>query len=811
MYSNTTNNASQAQNPFMIQKEDEIDLKVILFNYLQYWPIIVVSMFLGILAAFLFNRYATPVYKVESTILVVDDKPTLGTDLFESAGLGMQGKSNIENEIGILKSYSLAEETVRRLDLNVAYYREDFLKKVEIYDNSPVYVKANWTKPQLVGGLFRLEVINETSFELRVEENTFQIYNPSDPFYKRGVEDFSLKKSVYSFGTPITDEFFDFTVDKTSAMPGDIVFFKLVDTPSLALRMKSNLSAVPLNKQASILTLSLETPIRRFGEEYINKLMEMYLLRELSEKNRASENTVKFIGQQLSGITDSLQFSENRLQQYRTENRTFNLSEEGTVIFQRLQELERERSETELNLKYYQTLQQYLNNNQLGDLMVPSTFGNTDLLLSNLVQQLSEMQAERVRLTANFSDQTPQVRDINTRILNVSNTLKENVNSAIRNVQSVLADLNNRIKLIEQDINLLPETERNLLGIQRQFAINESIYIYLLQKKAEAEITKAANMPKNSVLDYAKAGQYPIEPKKTTNLLIGMILGLILPIGFITVKDFLNTKIEDPKELESQIKVPLIGMIGRSTSDDNLPVLNNPRSTVTESFRSLRADMSYLSPNKNKLAILFTSSISGEGKTFVSINMASVFALMGKKTILIGLDLRKPKIAEDFNLPNDRGMSTCLSSDVPWQEVVKSSGHQDLDVILSGPIPPNPAELLLQDKFGEIVREIKAAYDVVVFDCPPVGLVSETKELFGYSDINFFVFRQGYSMKGNTHILNNLVEKGGISKIYGILNDVHIDKGYGYSYGYGYGYGNNTYGYHEEVELPWWKRALKRK
>jgi capsular exopolysaccharide synthesis family protein len=298
------------------------------------------------------------------------------------------------------------------------------------------------------------------------------------------------------------------------------------------------------------------------------------------------------------------------------------------------------------------------------------------------------------------------------------------------------------------------------------------------------------------------------------NLLIGLILGLILPIGFITVKDFLNTKIEDPKELENQIKVPLIGMIGRNTSENAVPVLNNPRSTVTESFRSLRADMSYLSPNRKNLAILFTSSISGEGKTFVSINVASVYALMGKKTILIGLDLRKPKIAEDFNLTNDKGMSTCLSSDTPWQDVVKTSGyHEHLDVMLSGPIPPNPAELLLQEKFGEIIREIKDAYDVVIFDCPPVGLVSETKELFAFSDINFFVFRQGYSMKGNTQILNNLVEKGGVSKIYGILNDVHIDKGYGYGYGsgYGYGYGDNSYGYHEEVQLPWWKRALRRR
>src|SRR5690606_8429264 len=203
-------------------------------------------------------------------------------------------------------------------------------------------------------------------------------------------------------------------------------------------------------------------------------------------------------------------------------------------------------------------------------------------------------------------------------IQNVKRQLQENVSSAINNTQNLIDDLNSQINSLDIDVKSLPETERNLIGIKRQFTINENIYIYLLEKKAEAEITKAANMPKNSVLDYAKSGQLPVAPKRSLNLLIGLILGLILPIGFISIKDFLNTKIEDPKELENQIKVPLIGMIGRNNSDDAIPVLNNPRSTVTESFRSLRADMSYLSPHRDNLTILFTSSISGEGKTFVS-------------------------------------------------------------------------------------------------------------------------------------------------------------------------------------------------
>ena len=822
MYSNIPNpsNVGQSQNLFMVQKEDEIDLKVLLFNYLQYWPLILAFMFAGLVSAFFFNKYSTQIYNVQASILIEDEEPALGMDLFESAGFGsLNGKNNIDNEIGILKSFSLAEETISDLNLNVQYYEEGFISTKQIYGKLPIIVTVDWENKQLVGGMFSIEVLDDSTFELQIENDEFSVYDPKDPYYKNKYEVAfpnlgtpELSKSVYSFGEEIIEEGLSIKINNIFTNPGEKFQFKLSDTPTLALKYKEELVVAPLNKEAAILNVSLETPVRKLGEEYINKLMEMYLKRELDKKNIASENTVKFIDQQLAGISDSLTTSENKLQKFRSENNVFNLSEEGSVIFERLQDLEKQKGETEVSLKYYQTLNTYLENSQGGELVAPSIIGVTDPLLNSLVNALAELQADQIRLKSNFSDQAPAVRENATRIINTKKQLQENVNLAIGNTENVLADLNNRIRLMQSDINALPKTERDLIGIQRKFTINENIYVYLLEKKAEAEITMASNMPKNSILDFAKPGQDPIAPKKSLNLLIGLILGLIVPIGFITIKDFLNTKIEDPKELENQIKVPLIGMVGRNTSDDALPVLNNPRSTVTESFRSLRADMTYLSQQKENLTILFTSSISGEGKTFVSINMASVYALMGKKTILIGLDLRKPKIAEDFGLVNDKGMSTCLSSDTPWQSVIKSSGHPDFDVILSGPIPPNPAELLLQEKFANIVNEIKAAYDVIVFDCPPVGLVSETKELFALADISFYVFRQGYSMKGNTQILNNLVEKGGVTKIYGILNDVHIDKGYGYryGYGYGYGYGGNSYGYHEEaVPLPWWKRALR--
>ncbi|SMD44060.1 capsular exopolysaccharide family [Aquiflexum balticum DSM 16537] len=797
--------------PFLPHDEEDVELKVVLFNYLKFWPFILASILVCLMSAFLFNRYATPIYKVQSTVIVEDESQALGTDLFQAAGL-LPIKSNVENEIGILKSYALSAEAIEVLGLDVFYFEDEFFTLNRIYSNPPVLINVDWSHKQPVAGKFNIEVFDENHFNIEMDDSEFDIFNPKDPFYKEKTKNLPEFKATYTFGETIENEFIKITVENNTAKKGDRILFELFDTPSLALLLREKVDVSPINKQSSVLNISFETPVRKMGEDYINMLMEVYLQRELKEKNKAAENTIRFIEDQLSGITDSLTFFEGRLERYRSENRTFNLSQEGSQIFARLQELEKDKSVAEINLKYFQSLQNYIINDDTDGLMIPSVSDSTDPVLQALVVTLNDLQAEKLRLSYNFSEQAPVIREINNQIKNTKRALQENVTSFLNNTNTYLQEVNTQIRKVEREINVLPETERRLLGIQRKFSVNENIYLYLLQKRAESEILKASNMPKNAILDNAMAGQKPVFPRKIINLIIGMSIGLFFSIGYIAVRDFLNTKIEDPKELERMIKTPLIGMIGRNKDNDPRPVLNNPRSSVTESFRNIRADMSYLSPNKEHLTILFTSSISGEGKTFASINMASVYSLLGKKTLLIGLDLRKPKIAEDFSLTNDIGMSTCLSKGIAWQDVVKHTQYDNLDVILSGPVPPNPAELLLQAKFSKIMSEIKEAYEVIILDCPPAGLVSETKELFKFADVNFYIFRQAFSHKNNIQVLNNLIEKGGIEKVYAILNDVHIDRGYGFGYGYGYGYGySGQHGYHDEIQAPWWKRALWRR
>jgi len=808
-------NTNVNQLPELIQEED-VDVKTILLNYLRHWKVITVCVCAAILLAFFASKMMTPVYKISGSVLVGEESQSLGTDIFESASL-LQPKNNIENEIGVLTSYSLTKQVVEALKLDVSYYEEGVLSNEPKYGNIPFEIEVNWDANQLVGGMFKIEILGNNEYGLTIEDDGFYIYDPDDPYFKVEVEEELVGiEGKHQFGEEISGDSFQFVVNRLSGEIGDVLYFKFSDTHSQVLKFQKAIDVAPTNKLASILQINMETPSRKMGEDFINKLMDLYLERELKEKNKATANTIKFIDAQLNGITDSLRYFENRLQDYRSQNQVFNLSEEGVMIFERLQDFEKRRSEIELKLDYYKTLEDYLRGETAEGLVAPSILGNTDPLLNNLVVKLSELQTERLRLQATYSTETPAIQQINNQISSTKRSVLENTKSAISNTESALREIGQRIKKVEKEINTLPETERHLLGIQRKFSVNENIYLYLLQKRAESQIVLASNTPKNSILDLAKAAEKPVAPKTKINLVIGMFFGFIIPIGFIFVRNFFNNKIEDPKELEEHVNVPLIGMIGRnqSKSGDVLTVLKKPKATISENFRSLRADMTFLSPGSKKLTILFTSSISGEGKTFCSINMASIYSLIGKKTILIGLDLRKPKIAEEFGLINDRGVSTCLSMGKQWQDVVKPSGYDNLDVMLSGPIPPNPAELLAQNYFKEMIEDIKSNYDVVILDCAPVGLVSETKELFQLADINIFVFRQNYSPKTNIQILKGLTEKGGVEKIYSLFNDVHFEIGnYGYTYGYSYGNGKNGYGYHENEhkEASWLGKLVGKK
>jgi len=539
--------------------------------------------------------------------------------------------------------------------------------------------------------------------------------------------------------------------------------------------------------------MSVTSPNLQKGEVYLNTLMQTFLDMELDQKNKSASKTVNFIDTQVKGAADSLRYFENQLEDFRSSNKIYNLSTESSSVYERLIEYENQLTEERFKKRYYQDLKSYLTNESYQDVIVPSGIGIEDPFLNGLIENLLELQSDKSRMLASQTEASPAVKEVNRKISDLNLSLRENLNNVDSNSQSLITDLERRIKEIEKSFASLPETEQNLIRIQREFSLTENIYNYLMERRAEAAISKASNEANNKIVEPARGG-VQISPTPLKNYLIAFLLGLFFPIAFLVVRELFRTKIDDVQYLVNKLKIPMLGTVLKNKkSESNLVVFDHKKSGISESFRSLRANLKFILPKEKQITFLVTSTISGEGKTFCAMNLAAAYSLTGKRTVLVGCDMRKPKIFENFDLSNSVGLSTFLSGqENDFEKIVCQTKYANLDVIVAGPTPPNPAELLFDVRFEQLLTSLKKSYDVVVLDTPPVGLVSETLDLLTMVDCSLFVFRQNYSQRTFIDAVNGLKTNKGIKNIFGVFNGVEDSKkvayGYGYSYGYGYGY-----------------------
>ena len=403
---------------------------------------------------------------------------------------------------------------------------------------------------------------------------------------------------------------------------------------------------------------------------------------------------------------------------------------------------------------------------------------------------------------------SPAVREVNRKLEDLNNSIRELLVNVDENAAFLINDLERRLGQIDLEFSRLPAKEQNLLRIQRDYSFSEGIYGFLAQKRAEAAITKASNTPTNKIIEYARSLPSPISPKPTRNYALALSLGMLIPLLFILAKVYLSDKVKDVKELEKRLRMPILASVAYKKLYSNLVVFQEKNSGITEAFRSLRANMNFVLPKDKAAVILITSNSSGEGKTFCSMNLASVYAMSGKKTLLIGTDLRKPKIFQDFGLKNDKGLSNYLSGHVTdVKTIIFSTEYENLNVLLAGPIPPNPSELIGNGKLEPMIAQLKKDYDIIILDTPPIGLVSETLELFQIADVSFFVVRYDFTLKAGIDHINHVKEHQKLPHAYVIFNSVD-EKEMSYSYAYGYSYG---YGYYGEEEKKGFLGSLKKK
>ncbi len=790
--------------------EEVIDLKQIFFKFYRYWYLFIIAIVLSLAVAYLFNKYTKPIYKVGTTILIKDEKSAF--DAQALLGLGnMKNAQSIENEIGVLKSRSLITRAIRSLDFDISYFIEENFIIRELYDESPFTVLIDTLNPQPAGLKFKITIKSNQEFELSTEGEKVSSY-----YYTRQRKEVPITKPLniggtFKFGEQITGEYHNFRIILNPNFLGDehlksdmfFVFNKIEDLT----KEFSTFTIEPINREASIVEISLQSNNVQKASDFLNALTTEYLQRSLERKNQIATNTIIFIDDQLLGITDSLKIAESDLQQFRTTNEVMDLDFQSQQVFQRMEDLEQQKAELIVKNQYYTYLSDYLksNRNDITGLTVPSSMGIEDPVLTRLITELTTLYAERGEARLMAKEKNPIIASFDNRININKRTLAENIKNIINTSNIAIRDIDRRINAMSGKISQLPTTQRMLFGIERKFKLNDAIYTFLLEKRSDAQITRASNMPDNEVLDIADPLEMtPVLPKRTLNYTIALLIGIILPIGFILGKDYLNDKIMDKKDIEKITSLPILGHVIHSGKSSKLVVADFPKSSIAESFRLIRTNLQFFTKNIDKQVILITSTMVNEGKTFTAMNVASIFALYGKKTLIMGYDLRKPKIYQDFKLSNTEGISSYLINKSSLAEIIQKTSVANLDFMAAGPIPPNPAELIASPKNDELLNHLKQEYDFIIIDTPPVGIVTDAFLLMKYADASVFVTRQNFTNKKIFETIITDIQKRDFKNISILINDVKTDNnsygyGYGYGHGYGYGYGYGSgYGYYTD-------------
>lgn len=785
------------------QEEQSIDIKQLVFMFLGHWYLFAIFVVVALGICFLVNRYSPKVYQTAGTVLIKDGQNEYDpTAIMTSLNFGSM-QNNIDNEIAILTSYTLSERVVKKMGIEVTYLEKGRIASKEMYKSSPFLVEFERSTPQAVGLRYDITFLDNGKIGLHGVGEGLMKYDyilcqptESDPFAKIDIS------GEYALGEWIDNGFNRIRITKMEQVSiEDLADSRLqfwLNSYSSLVGQMSSFSVSPISKQASVATVVMKGGNKLKIVEFVNLLMNEYVARGLEKKNQISDNTITFIDNELSGIQESLSQAETELKDFRQENDLMNLDLQANQVYSNLQALEKEKAEMSVNVKIYKRLQDYIRVqiNDPENLAAPSTMGINDPLLNQLARDLVTLSQVKATKLLTQTEQHPEIIKLNEQIVTTKRALLENVNNLVNNAQMSLNEVERRIATLEAKSRQLPSKQQQLINFQRNFDFTDDTYKYLMNRRAEAQILKASNTPDHEILDEARIERtYCIKPRNMMNYIIALVIGLLIPALYLILKDFFNVTVSDRKDVEKLTSYPIIGTVAQSDSTDPLLVINNPKSPVSESFRSIRTNVEFITQSKLPCTVLVTGDTQSIGKTFNSINIASIYALYGKKTVLLGFDLRKPKLFQEFGINNNIGLSSYLGNKEDFDSIIQPSGKiSTLDIITSGPIPPNPAELIASSKCAELFEELKKRYDYIVIDTPPVAMVTDALLLMRYADANLFIVRQGVTNKNSFGSLIRDLEDRDM-KFSIVINGVHAEKGYGYRYGgekYGYGYG---YGY----------------
>lgn len=768
---------------FENNSDDQINIKDVLNRYMRNWKWISLSVLLCLVVGFFYLKSVTPQYKSAAKVLIKEDEKggmAAGMDIFEDLGLS-QGSANLENEIEIFKSHTLLKKVVHELNLS---------KKVELkgdknescFQKSPISVKHATNDSLLFKKKihFELEIVNATQFSLKDEESG---------------KNYGQLTFGKAFDTPIGSLIIDKTqfCSKANDAKSYVVSIMPIQAVTSDLQKKLNISSI--NKDASVLSISLEGPNIEKNNTIISKLIELHEQSAVEDKNQITETTSNFINERMVVIAQELSSVEVEGQKFKTEKSLTDLTSDAQLFIEKNNELEGAITEVAIQLELAEYMNTYLSEQTTYDMLLPTNLGIQDASIAATITQYNTNVLERNRLLQSSNENNPVVKKMESQLSGLKKSLVASLNNLRSSLKIKLKKLETEERQNQSKIASIPAFEREYRSIARQQQIKETLYLYLLQKREENQIAMAATIGNVKIIDEPYSDGIPVSPKSKIILLGALLLGILIPIGIMYVKDLLDNKIRSIKDIEA-LHLPYAGDIPTNDTKEEIVVAKGQRSSISEAFRMLRTNMNFLLHKEVEggKVIAVTSSIKGEGKTFTALNLAASLSLTDKKVLLIGMDLRSPQLTKILQLDTSKGVTNYLvDHTVSHQELITKSAENDfLSYIISGPIPPNPSELLHSDRLKELIEAVRQEFDFVVIDTAPMGMVVDSQLITPLVDLTMYVVRANYADKRLMQIPQSLYKSQKIKNIAMVLNDIKLKNTRSYfGYGYGYGYGED--------------------
>ncbi len=752
---------------------------------LRNWYWFVICGAIGVSLAFIYLKSTVPAYLIHAKLLVSDDKK--GGGMVSSSALGdlsglMGAKNSVDNEVEVLKTADLMRAMVIAEKAYVGYFEKERILTLPVA-SIPYTVSVISSPDKILESIsFKIKSVNGNQLEVSNPDTIF-VVGLNKPFFIEKVGDVLITESGKS---KEESKSYVFTIQPVYKVVNDFM---------------DALSVEVTNKMVSTIDLTFATFIPRQGEQFLGTLIEKYVELNLHDKNVIADSTLSFINARLTRITDELAGVEDRISGYKRSTQLADISEQSRLLLQNSAEYTKSIAEVETQLAVVDAMVEYLNDAK-NPRVVPSSVIPQDVAFNSLVSQYNELVLQRERLLLANTEDNPLVKNISSQIAGVRQDMIQNVSATRRNLELSQSSQRQLAKSMTSQIQRVPTIERGYIDLARLQQIKQAQYIFLQEKWEETAISRTANVSNSKVIDSPKSEEFSFAPKKNTTMIIGLFLGLLIPLIVLYVRNLLNIRVQTLQDVKNLTDLPVLGTISHSDNHEQVVISPVSRSPIAEQFRAMRTNLEF-ALNGGKI-ILFTSSMSGEGKSYVALNLAVSLALLDKKVLLMELDLRKPSITSKLGLPAGKGFSHyVVRQDMRVEEIIMPSGaHENVDLIQAGAIPPNPAELLLHSRTDILMKELKNQYDFILMDAPPVGIVTDAQLLSRYSDLCLYLVRQRYTYKEQLNIPNDLNVNHKINPIQLVVNDIHAKGGYYSGYGYGYGYGD--YG-QEPSKRKWWK------